>query len=75
MALECLHLFCKYFNAFFSFFHNWAFSLFSEIGKKTALCRPIRSVIRVLVKNKLDSCCAVIRFCYQTELAPLSSLT
>ena len=52
----------------FPFFHNLAILLFSEIvilsliGNKTS-CRPIPSVI-MLVINKSDSRCTVVRFCY-----------
>ena len=59
-------------------------TLFSEIviswliGNKTP-CRPIRSVI-ILVMNKSDSRCAVVRFCYHSydyrpNWTPLSPIT
>ena len=42
-------------------------------------CRPIRSVI-ILVINKSDSCCAVVRFCHhsydnRSNWTPLSPIT
>ena len=54
----------------FPFFHDLAILLFSEIvifmiiGNKTS-CRPIQSVI-ILVINKSDSRCEVVRFCYHS---------
>ena len=55
----------------FPLFYNFAILLFSEIaiflinwGNKTS-CRPILSVI-ILVINKSDSRCAVVRFCYHS---------
>ena len=48
------------------------------IGNKTS-CRPIRSVI-ILVTNKSDSRCAVVRFCYHSydyrpNCTPLNPIT
>ena len=84
VALDCLHLLCSILMQIFPLFHNLAI-FFSRkllflwlIGNKTS-CRPIRSVI-ILVINKSESRCAVVRFCYHSHdnrpnWTPLSPIT
>ena len=83
MALECLHLLCRLFNANFPF-HNLAIVLFSEIvivminSNKTS-SPSTRSVI-ILVINKSDSRCAVAQICYHSydykpNRTPVSPIT
>ena len=75
VTLECLRLLCQYFNA--------NFPLFSQLGYFSFLgnCNFYDLlVIIVLVINKSDSRCAVVRFCYHSydyrpNWTPLSPIT
>ena len=82
---RCLRLLCQYFNAnfpLFSWLSYFSFSrklLFLRLIDNRTSCRLIQSVT-ILVINKSDSRCAVVRFCYHSydyrpNWAPLSPIT
>ena len=86
-ALLNLYILCQFFNVKFSFVKQLGYFSFLGncnflwlIGNRTS-CRPIRSVI-ILMINKSDSRCAVVWFCYHsydyrphwTPLSPLPLL-
>ena len=71
---------CKFSPSFITwlFFFSRKLQFLWLIGNKTS-CRPIRSVI-ILVMNKSDSRCVVVRFCYHSydyrpNWTPLSPIT
>ena len=72
-----IHFECCQFQS--GIFITWLFFFFSEIVIFKSLCRPIQSVI-ILVINKSDSRWAIVRFCYHSydyrpNWTPLSPIT